>query len=614
MTDSPSLYQAPVSALKFTLEAIASPDSTRQLAPYGEFSEDLVDGILQGAATFAEERLAPLNRSGDLQGCEIDSAGKVTLPAGFRDAYRSFVEDGWHSAPFAAKHGGMGVPAALNAALQEIWHSANLSFALIPLLTQSAVHVLAEYGDDWQKQTILPKLVSGEWSGTMCLTEPQAGSDVGAARTRAEPHGDGSYRIKGSKIFISAGDHDASDNIIHMVLARLPDAPEGTKGLSLFLIPKRMVHQDGSLGAHNDLHAVNLEHKLGMHGSPTITLALGDKDGAIGYLLGEPHQGMKAMFVMMNSARLAVGLEGLGIAEAATQTARRYAEERIQGRRTSSTDKSSVSIDQHPDVQRMLAFMESHTQALRALSAFAASAADTASFHPDETTRRKAQARLDLLTPLAKAHTTNLAFTLASEAIQVHGGAGYIEETGVAQYLRDIRVAMIYEGTNGIQALDLAMRKIGGDDGAALAALLSEIETLAVTLGNQHDYRLLPLGNQLSTAVAHTRQAGESLLAQIYRTQNNHEGDAPAAVSAVPFLTLLGLLLEAYLLAKGAEHAASLEKQGDTRFSKAFLAQQIGLARFFLSDTLLDTASLRERVANGNLALKVMRAAQPVSA
>lgn len=611
MTENPSYptaYEAPVTALTFTLDAIAGLEHLRTIPTYADFSDEMVSSILQGAAAFAEERLAPLNGAGDREGCHIDSEGNVSLPSGFAKAYQDFIADGWHGAPFASEHGGMGLPACVNAALQEIWHSANLSFALIPLLTQGAVHVVAAYGNDWQKRLVLPKLVSGEWSGTMCLTEPQAGSDVGAARTRAVAQGDGSYRIKGGKIFISAGDHDACGNIIHLVLARLPDAPEGTKGLSLFLAPKFLVNEDGSLGARNDLRAISLEHKLGMHASPTITLALGDNEGAVGYLLGEANQGMKAMFVMMNSARLAVGLEGLGIAEAATQTARRYAETRIQGRRIATADKVSVPIAQHPDVQRMLAFMASHVQGLRSLSVFAATATDLAASHPNEAERQKAQARVDLLTPIVKAHTTNLAFTLASEAVQVHGGAGYLEETGVAQYLRDIRVAMIYEGTNGIQALDLALRKLAADDGAALQALLSEAESLALSLSGQNDYRLLPLGNALTTAIGHARQAAQSMLDQIYRTQNNQQGDAPAAASAVPFLTLLGLVLEGYLLAKGAAHAAALETQSDSHYNAEFLANQIGLARFFLSDTILDTLSLRERVANGDIALKVMGA------
>jgi len=601
-----SLYRAPADAIAFTLETIAGLESLLSLPTYRDFSPELVNSILAEAAKFAEGELSPLNRSGDRQGCKLNSDGSVSLPDGFETAYQRFVEGGWNAAPFPADHGGMGLPAAVNSALQEMWHGANLSFALIPLLTQSGVHVLSAYGNDWQKSTVLPKLVSGEWSGTMCITEPQAGSDVGASRTVATPASDGTYRIKGSKIFISAGEHEASGNIIHLVLARLPDAPAGTKGLSLFLVPKLLINADGSLGARNDLRAVSLEHKLGMHGSVTAVMSFGDNEGAIGTLVGQPNEGIKAMFVMMNAARIGVGLQGLGIAEAAAQVARRYAEERVQSRAVASAENKPVAIIHHPDVQRMLGNIESHTQGLRALAAYMGSLQDIAAAGTDEKAKKLAQARVDLLTPVMKSHTTQKAFDIASETIQIHGGMGFIEETGVAQFLRDVRVTMIYEGTNGIQALDLVLRKLAMDDGETLAGLLDEINALAARLKTNNDYRLLRIGGALAAGAEDLKAAGQSILTQVYRTQSNTAGDAPAAASAAPFLTLFGLVMQAFLLAKGAEAAAVKLEQGNAAYSADFLNRQIGLAEFFTTDPLLDTASLRERVRMGNLAVKAL--------
>lgn len=588
-------YRAPLDSLSFTLHTVARLPEILEMTGYREFTPELVDSILKEAAAFAEGTLAPLNVVGDRQGCRLQN-GHVTLPQGFPDAYRHFVEGGWNAAPFPAEHGGMGLPVCVSAALQEIWHGANLSFALIPLLTQSAVHVLSAYGDDWQKRHVLPKLVSGQWSGTMCITEPQAGSDVGASRTQAFPQADGTYRIKGSKIFISAGDHDATENIIHLVLARLPDAPSGTKGLSLFLVSKHLLNADGTFAARNDLRPVALEHKMGMHGSSTCVMAFGDEGGAVGTLVGQPNGGIKAMFVMMNAARLGVGLEGLGVAEAATRLARHYAEERVQGRALSSDDATPVPIIHHPDVLRMVRWMESHTQGLRALSAYTAALQDKAHHHADAATRQQAQARIDLLTPVVKAHTTNLAFAIASEGVQVHGGMGFIEETGAAQYLRDVRVTMIYEGTNGIQAQDLAMRKLLLQEGGVMRSLLAEIRIAADRLQQEGDYRLLPLGGELATALNHLEEAAAVMQAQVLHTQSNSKGEAPAGASATAFLSLFGLVMEGYFLAIGAEQAARWLDDGDSRYDSAFLSRQMALARFFLMDTLLDSQTLKERV------------------
>lgn len=586
-------YTAPLDDLRFALESTAQLPKLLGTDRYSSFDLDTITAVLTEAARFAESELAPLNRPGDHEGCRLIN-GEVKLPAGFAVAYARFVEQGWNAAPFPAEYGGMGLPNCVGAALQEIWHGSNLSFALTPLLTQSAIHLLLHYGTPWQQQVILPKLVSGQWCGTMCMTEPQAGSDVGANRAQALPQDDGSYRLKGTKIFISAGDHDAAENLIHMVLARLPGAPEGTKGLSLFMVPKFLLNADGSLGTRNDLHPVSLERKLGMHASPTAVMAFGDREGAYATLIGEPHQGIKAMFVMMNAARIAVGMEGLGIAEAASQKARRYATERVQGRASASADAKPVTIDRHRDVQRMLAWMEAHTQALRALSLYINRLIDDAA-----TGDEKARARIDLLTPVMKAHTTNTAFAIASEAVQVHGGLGYVEETGAAQYLRDVRVSMIYEGTNGIQALDLALRKLPAQNGEPMQLLLAEMRQTANALNSEFP----ALGKAFEEAIGHLEMASEDMRKQVMLTQSNNEGNAPASASAVPFLQLFGLVTEGWLLAQQALHALMLEQSGNSAYSPAFLARKQALARFFLLDILLETAALQRRVALGESAL-----------
>lgn len=594
-----TLYTAPLDDIRFALESVAGLKATLAYPMHRNHDGEVISAILSEAARFAETRLAPLNHSGDREGCSLKDDA-VQLPQGFREAYHAFVEQGWNAAPFPAEFGGQGLPYSVGAALQEVWHGANLSFALTPLLNQSAVHLLMYYGDDWQREVVLPKLISGEWSGTMCMTEPQAGSDVGANRAQAIPQPDGTYRLKGNKIFISAGEHDATANIVHMVLARLPDAPEGTKGLSLFMVPKFLINADGSLGARNDLRAVSLERKLGMHGSPTAVMAFGDENGAVATLIGEANEGMKAMFVMMNSARIGVGIEGLGIAEAASQTARRYAASRVQGRAAASAEKAPVTIDQHRDVQRMVAWMDAHTQGLRALSLFTNRQIDIITASDKDADIKQAKSLLDLLTPVVKAHTTNTAFAIASEAIQVHGGLGYVEETGVAQYLRDVRVTMIYEGTNGIQALDLALRKLPIEEGRAMSDLIEEMTQTAATLDNLNDYRLLPLGYALAKAIKHLRDASRHMLVQVQLTANNDKGTAPATASAVPFLELFGLTLQGWLLAREALHAAEIEKDEDKGgYAPDFLTRKIMLARFFVLDCLLDTAALHDRVLLG---------------
>src|SRR5437763_2760630 len=454
-------YLAPLADMRFTLREISGLADVATLPSCEQAAPDLVDQVLDQAAKVAGDVIAPLNAVGDRERSRLEN-GVVRTPTGFADAYRSYVEGGWNSLPFDPAHGGQGLPQVVSTAVLEIWSSANMSFSLCPLLNIGAVELLQAHGSPEQKRLYLEKMISGEWTGTMNLTEPQAGSDVGALRTRAVKKGD-HYEITGQKIFITYGDHDMAANIVHMVLARLPDAPAGTRGISLFLVPKRLVNPDGSLGAHNDLRCVSLEHKLGIHGSPTCVMAYGDRGGAAGYLVGEPNRGIECMFTMMNNARLNVGLQGVAIAERAYQQARDFARQRVQGRPAGVKAEGPLPIIHHPDVRRMLLDMRASTEAARALTYYVAAGIDRARHHPDADERARQQRRVDLLIPVVKAWCTDLGAEVASTGVQVHGGMGYVEETGAAQHLRDARIAPIYEGTNGIQANDLVARKLARD-------------------------------------------------------------------------------------------------------------------------------------------------------
>lgn len=438
-------YQAPISDLRFILHHVVKIEETLGLDAFQSLDSNLCDAVLEEAGKFANHELAPLNKIGDEQGCSYRD-GAVTTPQGFKEAYQKFIENGWNGVPFPEKFGGQNLPWQISTAISECWSGANMAFALCPLLTQGAVELLLHHGTQAQQERYLPKLVSGEWTGTMCLTEPQAGSDVGALRTTATPSGD-HYLLHGQKIFITFGEHDLTDNIVHMVLARLPDAAPGHRGISLFLVPK--ILEDGT---RNDLKALSIEHKMGIHGSPTAILSFGDNgEGAIGYLVGPPHQGLGCMFTMMNNARLAVGVEGIAIAENSYQQAKSYAAERQQMGKT---------IDHHPDVKRMLLHMQAQTEAMRTLALTEAKALDMANHHPDEAQRAFYEQQAQFLTPIVKAHSTDIGHDIASMAIQTFGGTGYIKETGIEQNLRDAKIAQIYEGTNGIQAIDLLMRKL----------------------------------------------------------------------------------------------------------------------------------------------------------
>lgn len=464
-------YKPPIEDIAFVLEDLADLHGVCALSDYEEITPDLVKDILEQAGKFAAEILAPLNRVGDLEGSHLAN-GLVSTPTGWRNAYREFSQNGWPSLLFDTKDGGQGLPRVLGLAVQELWDAANLSFALCPMLTQTAAEVISLQGTSEQKMIYLEPLVSGKWTGTMNLTEPQAGSDLSAIRTQAVLTDGGHYHLSGQKIFITYGDHDLSENIVHLVLARTPDAPEGVKGISLFIVPKFVPDSSGNPGKRNDIRTVSLEHKLGIRASPTAVLSYGDETGAIGYLLGEKYRGLEYMFVMMNMARHAVGVEAYAVSDRAYQRALKYSTERVQGHSVTSSAKERVFISEHPDVSRMLIEMKCQIEAMRALSLYTASAQDFASRHPDDAKRADYQIIVDVLTPVVKGWCSEVANDITSQGIQVMGGMGFIEEAGAAQHFRDARITMIYEGTTGIQAADLVRRKLVLDQGAMVKKVI----------------------------------------------------------------------------------------------------------------------------------------------
>ena len=467
-----SNYTAPVADMGFVLKEVVALEKLCQFAGFDPSTVDILETVLDAAGKLAKEEIEPINQSGDLQGVKIDSTGKVTTAEGFKEAYQHYVEGGWGSLQFSPEYGGQGIPFVVAASVQEMWHSANMSWGLCPLLTQGAVEAITYNASDELKQRYLPKMISGEWSGTMNLTEADAGTDVGSIKTSATPEKD-YYLIRGQKMFITWGEHDMTENIVHLVLARLPSAPLGVKGISLFLVPKILVNEDGSLGEPNDLKALSLEHKIGIHACPTCVMSYGDTRGAIGYLVGEENKGLECMFTMMNNARLTVGLQGVSVAERAYQQALSYCNERVQG--VAPGYKEAGPIIRHPDVQRMLSTMKSITEAARALTYSACTEVDmAASALPDKTLKKHAR-RLGLLTPIVKGWCTEVAQEVATLSLQCHGGMGFIEETGIAQIFRDARILPIYEGTNGIQSMDLVVRKIIGDNGLAINELIVDM-------------------------------------------------------------------------------------------------------------------------------------------
>ena len=492
-------YRAPVDDIMVALDAAAGLDDLIAGNTIA-VDRDTVRAVIEEAGRFATEVLDPLSAPGDRAGSRLVD-GKVVTPDGWKDAYDRFIAGGWAALPAPEQYGGQGLPEVVALAAMEIWSAANLSFSLCPLLTQGAIDAIAAHGSDDLQRTYLPKMVSGEWSGTMNLTEPHAGSDVGALTTRAVPQPDGTYRIFGTKIFITYGEHELTGNIIHTVLARLPDAPPGTRGISLFLVPKYLVNADGSLGARNDVVCASLEHKLGIHASPTAVLKYGEKDGAVGYLIGEENRGLNTMFIMMNQARLAVGIQGVAVAERATQRALAYAQERTQGRSARGSAKAMSPIVEHPDVRRNLMTMKALTQAVRAICYATARELDIAHSAKDPSAKSAAAARAALLTPVAKAFSTDIGCEVASIGLQIHGGMGFIEETGAAQHYRDARILPIYEGTNGIQAIDLATRKLPLEGGAVVAAYIAELKKTAEEVRASNRPEFGRMGERLGAAV-----------------------------------------------------------------------------------------------------------------
>ncbi|HYD30366.1 MAG TPA: acyl-CoA dehydrogenase [Azospirillaceae bacterium] len=583
-------YTAPIVDMRFVLNHVVGLDQIASLPGCDAASPDLVDAVLEEAGKLAGEVLAPINRAGDKEGAVLEN-GTVRTASGFKEAYRLFVEGGWNGLPFEEAFGGQGLPWVVATAVNEMWQAANMAFGLCPMLTQGAVEALSQYGSEEQKTLYLPKLVSGEWTGTMNLTEPQAGSDLSAIRTKAVRDG-GAYRITGQKIFITYGDHDVAENIIHLVLARLPDAPPGIKGISLFIVPKFMVKPDGSLGQRNDLRCAGLEHKLGINGSPTAVMAFGDNDGATGYLVGEENRGIEYMFAMMNNARLNVGLQGVAIAERAYQQAREYAKTRVQSRALNRPKDGPVAIIAHPDVRRMLLLMKSQTEATRALAYTAAAALDVAKRHTDPAVADAALKRVDLLIPVVKAWSTDIGVEVASVGVQIHGGMGFIEETGAAQHYRDARIAPIYEGTNGIQANDLVFRKLGRDEGAAARGYIAEIKALDGDLAARPGDDPAAIRRNLAAGADALEKATDWLVAQV------KADPVAAAAGAASYLRLFGTVAGGFLLARAAVAAQDALARGDG--DPSFLEAKIVTARFYAEQVLPQAEGLAAVVVEGH--------------
>lgn len=579
-------YRAPVDDMAFTLAHGAGMGRALAEGLYGELGPDDIRAVLEEAGRFAADLLAPLNRLGDRHGAVLQD-GRVILPPGWKEAYTAWAQAGWNGLAAPEEWGGQGLPRALNAACIEMWNSAAMAFGLGPILTMAGIDALAQHGSQQLKEKYLAKLISGEWMGTMQLTEPQAGSDVGALRTKAERAPDGSYRITGQKIFITYGEHDLTDNIIHFVLARLPDAPPGTKGISLFLVPKFLVNADGSLGARNDVRVHSLEHKLGIHASPTCTMVYGDHGGATAYLIGQEHAGMACMFTMMNEARLAVGLQGVAIAERAFQHALRYAHERKQGRAPGMAVDKSVAIVDHIDVRRMLLTMQAMTRAARAICYATAVALDIAERGKDDATRKAGHDRAALLTPVAKSFSTDMGIEVASLGIQVHGGMGFIEETGAAQYLRDARITAIYEGTNGIQAIDLVTRKLPMNGGATVKAYIDELRDIAARVQATNDPAFGATAARLHAALDDLERATGWLLAQVKSAPQN------ALAGATAYQRLFGLAAGGSLL---AEDALAALRRGD---GTARTSERVAFARFCAETIVVQSGGLAMAVTDG---------------
>ncbi|MDE0498050.1 MAG: acyl-CoA dehydrogenase [Acidimicrobiaceae bacterium] len=601
-----SSYTAPTDDMMFVLEHIAELDGLAAHEQFAHADLETAGALLDEAGRFMSSEVAPLNVPGDQQGLGFDE-GVITHPDGFGEAYRKFVGAGWNGMAFDPDFGGGGMPWCVGLAVQEMLTSASMAFSLCPLLTQGAIDALLHHADETLQQTYLPKMISGEWSGTMNLTEPHAGSDVGALTSRAEPRPDGSYLITGTKIFITYGEHELADNIIHLVLARTPDSPPGTRGISLFLVPKFLVNPDGSLGERNDLRAVSTEHKIGIHASPTCVMSYGDNGGAVGYMVGPEHGGMRAMFTMMNNARLSVGLQGLSLTERAYQQARDYAVERKQGRAigTELPPGQSSPIVDHADVRRMLMTMRANAEAMRCVMYLNAAAIDESLSAADPDERAQADELVALLTPISKGWGTDLGVEMTSLGVQVHGGMGYVEETGAAQHWRDSRIAPIYEGTNGIQAADLAFRKLQLDGGKAMARLIGQIGETAAELAASDEADLKAIAASLSAGAEAFGNAAMWLGTQLASAPND------VAAGSTPFMRLAGVVVGGWLLARSAQAAANLLAEQGLSVAEArdaggsgpsgpqFLADKIATAHFYATQILSGAAGLVPAVTGG---------------
>jgi 3-(methylsulfanyl)propanoyl-CoA dehydrogenase len=583
MTD----YSAPLADMRFVLENVVDLPALASLTGFEHAEPEMVYGVLEESGRFFAQEFGPLNRVGDTQHSRRNEDGTVGTPDGFRRAYQRYVDAGWAGVPFPATYGGGGFPWLVATAMQEMITAANMGFSLCPLLTQGAIDMLLHYGSEEQREVYLPRMVTGEWTGTMNLTEPQAGSDVGALTTKAVPADDGTWRITGQKIFITYGEHDLADNIVHLVLARVPDAPPGTKGISCFIVPKFLVNDDESLGERNAVECVSIERKMGINASPTCVMAY---ERAIGYLIGEANEGMRYMFKMMNNARVSVGVSGLALGERAYQDAVAYAHERRQGRAPGAPNGETSPIVDHPDVRRMLLTMRAQVEALRCLTYLNAESIDLAAHHPDEAVRTRRGELADLLTPMTKGWGTDVGVELTSIGVQVHGGMGYIEETGVAQHYRDIRIAPIYEGTNGIQAIDLASRKLPMRAGGVMVDYLAGIEATAGQLSGA-DGTLATIGKHLADAHAALTATTDWLLANGLADPNN------ALAGATPYLRMCGIVTGGWLLARSAQAAQRLLDAGEG--DAEFLTQKLVTAKFYAEQLLPQAAGLASAVTAG---------------
>ncbi|QRI89021.1 MULTISPECIES: acyl-CoA dehydrogenase [Delftia] len=582
-------YSAPLKDMLFAMEHLAQIDQVAQLPGFEEAGLETAQAVLEECAKLCEGVVAPLNLPGDVSPSSLKD-GVVTTTAGFKQAFRQYAEGGWQGLQHPQDFGGQGLPKTIGAACVEMLNSANLSFALCPLLTDGAIEALLTAGSDELKATYLEKLVTGEWTGTMNLTEPQAGSDLALVRTKAEPQPDGSYKVFGTKIFITYGEHDMAENIVHLVLARVAGAPEGVKGISLFVVPKFLVNKDGSLGARNDVHCVSIEHKMGIKASPTAVLQYGDNGGAIGYLVGEENRGLEYMFIMMNAARYAVGVQGIAVAERSYQHAVAYARERVQSRPVDGSVKASATIIHHPDVRRMLMTMRAYTEGCRAMAATAAAAYDASHHHADAQVREANAAFYEFMVPLVKGYSTEMSLEVTSLGVQVHGGMGFIEETGAAQYYRDAKILTIYEGTTAIQANDLVGRKTARDGGQTALAIAGQIEKTEAELAASGTPEALAVARQLAAA----RQA----FAEAVHFVSGQAKAEPNAVYAgsVPYLMLAGNLVAGWQMGRALLAAEQLLHKGQ---DEAFMRAKIATARFYAEHILVKAAGLRDAIVHG---------------